>query len=245
MYGAYLGGSFSNDQIRKYIDKVNGIYVEMNDHDLLPMVAELISKGNVVGWFNGRMEFGPRSLGARSILGDPTNKDMQSVMNLKIKYRESFRPFAPSVIEEDASEWFDIRGKSKYMLLVSNINKDKAVDGVSKGDFIGLNKLNNHISKIPAVTHVDFSARVQTVSKESNPRFYSLLRHFKELTGCPVLINTSFNVRGEPIVYTPQDAIKCFQRTEMDYLVIENFLLSKKDWKKITDNSWKHEYELD
>ena len=245
MHGSYLGGGFSNDQIREYLDKVGGVYSELDDIDLLPMAAKLISEGNVIGWFNGRMEFGPRALGARSILGDPRNKDMQSVMNLKIKYRESFRPFAPAVLEEEASEWFDLKEKSRYMLLVSNVNKKKLLDSDRKKDLIGLDRLNSPKSQIPAVTHVDNSARIQTVSKETNLRFYNLLKQFQNITGCPVLINTSFNVRGEPIVYTPEDAVQCFQRTEMDYLVIENFILSKEHWAHIVDDSWKDEYELD
>ncbi len=245
MKGSYLGGSYSNKQIREYLDKIGGKYTEIDDSELLPKVAELISDGNVVGWFNGRMEFGPRSLGARSILGDPRSKDMQSVMNLKIKYRESFRPFAPAVLEEDVSEWFDFNGKSRYMLLVSKVNSNKLIDKAEAKNAEGLDRLNIPRSKIPAVTHVDCSARIQTVNKKINPRFHTLLKHFKNLTGCPVLINTSFNVRGEPIVHSPEDAIKCFQRTEMDYLVLENIFLDKNDWKKITDDSWKKEYELD
>ena len=166
-------------------------------------------------------------------------------MNLKIKYRESFRPFAPAVLEEEASEWFDLKEKSRYMLLVSNVNKKKLLDSDRKKDLIGLDRLNSPKSQIPAVTHVDNSARIQTVSKETNLRFYNLLKQFQNITGCPVLINTSFNVRGEPIVYTPEDAVQCFQRTEMDYLVIENFILSKEHWAHIVDDSWKDEYELD
>jgi carbamoyltransferase len=166
-------------------------------------------------------------------------------MNLKIKYRESFRPFAPAVLEEEASEWFDLKEKSRYMLLVANVNKKKLLDSDRKKDLIGLDRLNSPKSQIPAVTHVDYSARIQTVSKETNLRFYNLLKQFQNITGCPVLINTSFNVRGEPIVYTPEDAVQCFQRTEMDYLVIENFILSKEYWAHIADDSWKDEYELD
>ena len=245
MKGSYLGGSFSNNQIKNYLNKLNGEYIELNDNELLPRVAELISKGNVIGWFNGRMEFGPRSLGSRSILGDPRSQNMQSTMNLKIKYRESFRPFAPSVLEEDVSDWFDFKGKSRYMLLVSGVNKNKIISTRKMSNLIGFDRLNAVKSEIPAVTHVDYSARIQTVTKNTNSRFYALIKHFKDLTGCPVLINTSFNVRGEPIVYSPEDALRCFKRTEMDYLVLENFLLSKHDWKKIKNDLWKNEYELD
>jgi carbamoyltransferase len=245
MRGSFLGSSFSNDQIKECLDSVNGTYLKLDDSTLLPMLAKLINEGNVIGWFSGRMEFGPRALGARSILGDPRNKDMQSTMNLKIKYRESFRPFAPSILEEHALEWFDYDGDSQYMLMVSNVNKKKLFSSAKKSSLKGLDRLKIVKSKIPAVTHVDCSSRIQTVSKRTNLRFYNLIESFKDLTGCPILINTSFNVRGEPIVQSPEDAIKCFQRTGMDYLVLENYLLNKKDWDDITDDSWKDEYELD
>lgn len=193
------------------------------------------------------MEFGPRALGARSIIGDPRSSAMQSTMNLKIKYRESFRPFAPAVKAEAVSDWFEINRKSPYMLLVANVKENKRIRMTDEQkELFGIEKLNVPRSEIPAVTHVDYSARVQTVHRETNPRFYALIGEFEKRTGCPVLINTSFNVRGEPIVCTPEHAYCCFMRTEMDYLVMENFLLSKKDqpeWKK--DDSWKDEFELD
>ena len=194
---------------------------------LAERVAELIEQENVVGWFQGQMEFGPRALGSRSIIGDARSKKMQSVMNLKIKFRESFRPFAPIVLREDASEYFDIAPEhdSPYMLIVASVRDDKRkeVDGSARG----LDKLHQLRSVVPAVTHVDFSARLQTVDGVHNPRLASLMREFKKLTGCPVLINTSFNVRGEPIVCTPQDALRCFYGTEMDVLVLENFVIRR------------------
>lgn len=247
MHGSYLGKSFTNHEIKLYLDSIGAIYHELDDSNLMPELSKLLSREQVIGWFNGRMEFGPRALGGRSIIGDPRSDKMQSIMNLKIKYRESFRPFAPAVKADKASEWFEIEGSSPYMLLVASVNKNKwlLMDKKQEEQF-GINKLNIARSEIPAVTHVDYSARIQTVHKETNPRFYSLLDHFEELTSCPVLINTSFNVRGEPIVYTPEDAYRCFMRTEMDYLVMENILLSKHDQpKQVDDKSWQNEFELD
>ena len=189
-----------------------------------------------VGWFQGRMEFGPRALGARSILGDPRSENMQKNLNLKVKFRESFRPFAPAIIFEKVSEYFNLNVESPYMLLVSNVNEKQKVKSTNSDEFFGIEKLNLKRSKISAVTHVDYSARVQTVKKETNSRFYSLIQKFYEKTGCPVLVNTSFNVRGEPIVCTPEDAINCFMSTNLDVLVLENCLIYKsdqniKDWK--------------
>ncbi|MCI0655004.1 MAG: hypothetical protein L0Y39_11070 [Methylococcaceae bacterium] len=193
------------------------------------------------------MEFGPRALGGRSIIGDPRSRKMQSTMNLKIKYRESFRPFAPAVKFDKVSQWFELDSESPYMLLVANVRKDKRIEmSDEEKNLFGIDKLNVPRSSIPAVTHVDYSARVQTVHADTNPRFYALLEQFEKITACPVLINTSFNVRGEPIVCTPEDAYRCFMRTEMDYLVMENILLDKRDqpeWGK--DDSWKKEFELD
>jgi len=201
----------------------------------------------VVGWFQGRMEFGPRSLGARSIIGDARSTKMQTVMNLKIKYRESFRPFAPVVKFDKVSEWFDHKGPSPYMLIVAPVNKNKRSQMTDEQDkLFGIDKLNIPRSQIPAVTHVDYSARVQTVHPETNPRFYHLLDEFEKRTECPVLVNTSFNVRGEPIVNTPEDAYRCFMRTEMDYLVMENILINKTtqpEWKEESD--WRNEFALD
>ncbi len=247
MQGAYLGKKFSNQEITSYLDDKGAVYSRVDDHELMPKLAELLSAENVIGWFNGRMEFGPRALGGRSIIGDPRSKKMQSVMNLKIKYRESFRPFAPVVNIDKVSEWFEIDRKSPYMLLVAPVQRGKLLPMTEEQQkLFGVEKLNVPRSEIPAVTHVDYSARVQTVHRETNPRFFSLIDCFEKESGCPVLINTSFNVRGEPIVYTPEDAYRCFMRTEMDYLVMENVLLSKPDQPiQERDESWKDEFELD
>ena len=247
MRGAYLGPRSSKDEIKRYLDAVNAKYQVLEDDVLMPRLAEILASENVLGWSQGRMEFGPRSLGGRSIIGDPRSQKMQSVMNLKIKYRESFRPFAPVIKADKVSEWFEIDRRSPYMLLVAPVKKDKchAMSEEQKKLF-GIDKLNIPRSDIPAITHVDYSARIQTVHPETNPRFYQLLDAFDKQTGCPVLVNTSFNVRGEPIVCTPEDAYRCFMRTEMDYLVLENVLLSKQDqpeWKEAGD--WRDEYELD
>jgi carbamoyltransferase len=210
-------------------------------------LAGLLEEGNVLGWLQGRMEFGPRALGGRSIIGDPRNPRMQSVMNLKIKYRESFRPFAPAVLEERASDWFEIDTSSPYMLLVADVKPEHVVPVTeAQQRLFGIEKLNVSRSSIPAVTHVDNSARIQTVSSATNPRFHRLLQAFERRTGCPVLINTSFNVRGEPIVCTPDDAYRCFMRTEMDFLVLEQFLLAKVDQPPLADDKdWRQEYALD
>ena len=239
MAGSYLGSGFTNEAIKQYLDGVNAPYIELCDRDLMPKLADLLARENVIGWFNGRMEFGPRSLGARSILGDPRSKTMQATMNLKIKYRESFRPFAPAIASESANKWFDLNGASPYMLFVAPVAKGKLIELNKEEKLIkGMDQLNVSRSMIPAVTHVDNSARLQTVHKETNPRFHELIRQFEKLTGCPIVINTSFNVRGEPIVCSPQDAYRCFMNTEMEYLVIENILLAKTDqtvvmWKKL------------
>ncbi len=248
MQGSYLGKGYSNAIIGDYLHNLNANFTYIEDKELLQKVASLLANGNVIGWFQGRSEFGPRALGNRSILGDPRNPDMQSVMNLKIKYRESFRPFAPAVKVEKAHEWFEIDRPSPYMLLVAPVKPDKRVSSSSvNGTNISyLDKLKRPRSQIPAVTHIDYSARIQTVHKETNSRFYDLLDQFEKETGCPILINTSFNVRGEPIVCSPQDAYLCFMRTEIDYLVIENHILAKKDQPKWTDDEkWKKEFNLD
>ncbi len=221
--------------------------MELDDVELMPRLAELLDQENVIGLFNGRMEFGPRALGGRSVIGDPRSTKMQSVMNLKIKYRESFRPFAPAIKADRVSEWFHLDRNSPYMLLVAPVREEKRFTMTEEQkQLFGIDKLNIPRSEIPAITHVDYSARVQTVHAETNPRFYDLISHFEKRTNCPVLINTSFNVRGEPIVYTPEDAYRCFMRTEMDYLVMENILLAKTDQPiQEKDNSWKKEFELD
>ena len=233
MKGTYLGPEYSNEQITNYLDKINASYQILNDKDLFKRLAIEIDSGKVVGWFSGPMEFGPRALGGRSIIGDPRNQEMQSIMNLKIKYRESFRPFAPSILEEDVSSQFDIDSKSPYMLLVAPIKKEfrKKMTDYEESLF-GIDKLNIPRSNLPSITHVDYSARIQTVSKSTNYRYYNLIKSFKELTGCPVIVNTSFNVRGEPIVCTPQDAYGCFMRTEIDISVLQNHILFKKNQPK-------------
>lgn len=245
--GSYLGPSFQNEEICTYLDMTEAEYQSVADDKLFPYLADLLDKGNVIGWFQSRMEFGPRALGARSIIGDPRNQKMQSTMNLKIKFRESFRPFAPSVKSDNVSEWFELDRESPYMLMVAQVNEDKQIEiSEDKKHLFGIDRLNIPRSQIPAVTHVDGSARVQTVHKETNPRFYRLIENFEALTGCPLLVNTSFNVRGEPIVCTPEDAYRCFMRTEMDYLVIENIVLDKKNQPEWTEDlSWKNEFELD
>ena len=247
MAGSYLGPRHSNEDIIQYLDSVDACYQKMEDLELMPKLAEILDSDNVVGWFQGRMEFGPRSLGGRSIIGDARSKKMQSTMNLKIKYRESFRPFAPVVKAENVSEWFEIDRASPYMLLVAPVKEDKWIKMTQQQEqLFGIDKLHIPRSEIPAVTHVDYSARVQTVHEETNPRFHNLLDEFDKRTNCPVLVNTSFNVRGEPIVCTPEDAYRCFMRTEMDYLVLENILIAKTDqpeWKE--DGDWRDEFAPD
>jgi carbamoyltransferase len=247
MRGAYLGPSFSEPEIQRGLDALGATYHRLDEAELLPQVAEILAQENVVGWFQGRMEFGPRALGNRSIIGDPRSPKMQSVMNLKVKYRESFRPFAPSVLAERVSDYFQIDRHSPYMLLVAQVQEDRRIPMTpEQQQLFGIEQLHVPRSTIPAVTHVDYSARIQTVHPETNRRYYDLISHFEQKTGCAVLVNTSFNVRGEPIVCTPEDAYRCFMRTEMDYLVIENFVLSKPEqtpWSK--DEAWKEEFELD
>jgi carbamoyltransferase len=247
MKGSYLGPRFNRSQIAYSLDKLGAKYIELDDDCLMERLAEVLENENVVGWFQGRMEFGPRALGGRSIIGDPRSSKMQSVMNLKIKYRESFRPFAPSVLAERVSDYFEHDSTSPYMLVVAPVREEIRVPMTADQEkLFGIEKLNTKRSELPAITHVDYSARVQTVHEETNPRYHSLLKAFDQRTGCGVLVNTSFNVRGEPIVCTPEDAYRCFMRTEMDYLVVENFLMAKTDqpeWEK--DESWRDEFELD
>ncbi len=247
MKGSYLGNSFSESEISNYLDDTNANYKKLSTDELRDTLVSILASENVVGWFQGKMEFGPRALGARSIIGDPRSPKMQSIMNQKIKYRESFRPFAPAVKVEKVSEWFQLDRPSPYMLLVAPITEAKRKNiNTAAETLFGIDKLKLVRSEIPAVTHVDFSARIQTVSGETNPAFYDLLDKFEKKTGCPILINTSFNVRGEPIVCTPEDAYRCFMRTEMDYLVLENIILCKKDQPKQFDNkNWQQEFELD
>jgi carbamoyltransferase len=247
MQGSYLGPSYGTEKIREDLDKFAAVYSESPDDELFARLATLLEQGKVIGWFQGRMEFGPRALGGRSIIGDPRNSDMQTVMNLKIKYRESFRPFAPSVLAERVSDYFEQDVESPYMLIVAPVRKQlRRTLSDEEESLFGVEKLKIRRSELPAITHVDYSARVQTVHEDTNPRYYRLLKAFEQRTGCGVLVNTSFNVRGEPIVCTPEDAYRCFMRTEMDYLVVENFLLDKEKqphWER--DDSWKDEFELD
>jgi len=245
--GSYLGPLFNREKIKAFLDDKGISYSELKDEDIPEKIADLIADQKVIGWFQGKMEFGPRALGARSILGDARSPKMQETMNLKIKFRESFRPFAPSVIKEKASEYFDIDKESPYMLLVAPVNQSKRRSVNQHEDqFFGLAKLNIERSEIPAVTHVDYSARIQTVNGEVNPLYHEMIRKFDEKYQCPVIINTSFNVRGEPIVGSPEDAYLCFMRTNMDYLMVGNFLLEKTSQKPLEkDIDWLREYELD
>jgi carbamoyltransferase len=247
MKGAYLGPRHSNEKIRTYLDSIGAKYQRLDDEALFDHLAELLEAENIVGWFQGRMEFGPRALGGRSIIGDPRSTKMQSVMNLKIKYRESFRPFAPSILAERVSDYFEQDSPSPYMLLVAPVKEDLRISMTDQQQqLFGIEKLNVPRSTVPAITHVDYSARVQTVHEETNPRYYRLLSAFEERTGCPLLVNTSFNVRGEPIVGSPEDAYRRFMRTEMDYLVLESYLLDKREQpEQEKDDSWMQEFELD
>ena len=230
MQGSYLGPEYSQEEIEKQLSKAGAKYKTLSYEELIDQTATDLSQEKIIGWFQGRMEFGPRALGARSILADPRSDRMQKNLNLKIKYRESFRPFAPSVLKEDLSKWFNINVNSPYMLMVSTINKDKIIEMTEdQKKLFGIDKLNIKRSKIPAVTHVDYSARIQTVHKETNEKYFHLIKKFKEKTNCPILINTSFNVRGEPIVNTPLDAFNCFMGTDLDRLVIGNCYLDKKN----------------
>ena len=246
MKGSYLGPEFTQEEIEKELKKIGANFEKVNFEDLINQTSEFLSNEKAIGWFQGRMEFGPRALGGRSILGDPRSDKMQKNLNLKVKYRESFRPFAPSVLRDDISSWFDISVDSPYMLLVANINSKKKIEMTEEQKkLFGIDKLNIKRSEIPAVTHVDYSARIQTVTKDNNNRYYDLISKFKEKTGCPILVNTSFNVRGEPIVNTPTDAFNCFMGTELDYLVIGDCILDKKKQDKNLKKNYKSEFELD
>ena len=247
MQGTYLGPRYETPAVEDALRRVKAIYRRLDDDELCGAVAELLAAGNVVGWFQGRMEFGPRALGARSILGDARNATMQSVMNLKIKYRESFRPFAPSVLAERVADYFEQDVPSPYMSLVAPLRKNQRLEvpDDERGLF-GIDKLKSTRSNLPAITHVDYSARIQTVHAETNPRYHKLIKAFEDKTGCAVIVNTSFNVRGEPIVCTPEDAYRCFMRTEMDYLVIEDFVLDKREQPTLEeDDAWRATLDLD
>lgn len=245
--GSYLGPQFSDDEINSFIKEKNLVAKKYDEDELIKIVADLIANEKVIGWFYGRMEFGPRALGARSIIGDARSPKMQATMNIKIKFREGFRPFAPSVLYEKVSEYFEIDKESPYMLLVADVKKERRRKMTEDEEKLwGIEKLNVVRSDIPAITHVDYSARLQTVHKETNPRYYKLIEQFEKNTGYAVIINTSFNVRGEPIVCTPEDAYKCFMRTNIDYLVLGNYLLAKEDQTPLKEDiDWRKQFQLD
>ena len=246
MKGSYLGPEFDQDEIERELKNAGANFEILKYDELIDKTSDLLANEKAIGWFQGRMEFGPRALGGRSIIGDPRSTNTQKNLNLKVKYRESFRPFAPSVLKEDLPEWFDMSVDSPYMLLVANINPTKKIEMTNEQKkLFGIDKLNIKRSEIPAVTHVDYSARVQTVSKINNNRYYDLISKFKEKTGCPVIVNTSFNVRGEPIVNTPIDAFNCFMGTELDYLVIGNCILDKSKQDPSLKKDYTKEFELD
>jgi carbamoyltransferase len=246
MKGAYLGPEFSNAEIEAELTKCGATFKKLSEDELIEMVATALADGKSVGWMQGRMEFGPRALGGRSIIADPRSPIMQKQLNLKVKYRESFRPFAPSVLREDVNDWFEHDSDSPYMLLVADVKKDKqrAMTQEERGLF-GIDKLNVPRSSVPAITHVDYSARIQTVHADTNPRYHALISKFKEKTGCPLVVNTSFNVRGEPIICTPTDAFKCFMGTGIDVLAIGNYFLQKQHHNKTLKTNYKDLYELD
>jgi carbamoyltransferase len=246
MKGSYLGTEFTNEEIEKELKSIGANFETFNYEDLIDKTADLLSKENAIGWFQGRMEFGPRALGNRSILADARSEKMQKNLNLKVKYRESFRPFAPSILREDLPNWFDINIDSPYMLLVADINLNKKIEmSDEQKKLFGIDKLNIKRSEIPAVTHVDYSARIQTVTKNTNKIYYDLISKFKEKTNCPVIVNTSFNVRGEPIVNSPTDAFNCFMGTELDYLIIGNCILDKRKQNSDFKKDYTKEFELD
>jgi carbamoyltransferase len=246
MKGAYLGPSFSNEEIEAELNLCGAKFKKLSESDLIEQVASALADEKAVGWMQGRMEFGPRALGGRSIIADPRSPVMQKQLNLKVKYRESFRPFAPSVLSEDVADWFELDIDSPYMLLVADVQKDKrlAMKAEEKSLF-GIDKLNVPRSSIPAITHVDYSARIQTVHRNTNPRYHAVISKFKEKTGCPLVVNTSFNVRGEPIVCNPTDAFKCFMGTELDVLAVGNYLLLKGEQDEALKESYEERYELD
>ena len=246
MCGSYLGNEFKENEIIEKFDEIGAVYEKLNQDEIIERTVIDLADGKAVGWFQGRMEFGPRALGNRSILGDPRSDTMQKNLNLKVKYRESFRPFAPSILREDLNSWFEINTDSPYMLLVFDVKKDKTLElNEDQKKLFGIDLLNVKKSEIPAVTHVDYSARIQTVSKDSNPLYYKLISKFKEKTNCPVLVNTSFNIRGEPIVHTPEDAFRCFMGTELDVLVVGNCYLIKTNQDLNLKSDYTKNFELD
>jgi len=246
MKGSYLGPKLENDLIENKLTYLKANYKKLNPNEIVVITAKKLSEEKIVGWFQGRMEFGPRALGGRSILADPRSEEMQKKLNLKIKFRESFRPFAPSILREDVNDWFELDNDSPYMLLVADVKKNKQIK-MTKTDenLFGIEKLNIKRSSIPAITHVDYSARIQTVHEETNPKYYQLIKEFKKITNCPVIVNTSFNVRGEPIVCSVEDAFNCFMGTNLDILVIEDFILFKEDQDNSLISDYKNKFESD
>ena len=246
MKGGYLGPEYSQTDIEQRLTKAGAVFTSVSDSEMIALTAQALAEGKAVGWHQGRMEFGPRALGGRSIIADPRSEAVQKQLNLKVKYRESFRPFAPSVLREDVSEWFDIQSDSPYMLLVADVAKSKQLPMTPEQEkLFGIEKLNVPRSQIPAITHVDYSARIQTVHEHTNPKYFDLITKFKEMTGCPVLVNTSFNVRGEPIVCTPEDSFNCLMGTEIEFLVVGNAIMRKEDQDPALIKDYKNAYELD
>ena len=246
MKGAYLGPKFTDAEIEAELTACGASFIKFSEDEMIEEVASALANQKAVGWMQGRMEFGPRALGGRSIIADPRSPVMQKQLNLKVKYRESFRPFAPSVLSEDAGEWFENETDSPYMLLVADVQNDKRrVMTKEEEALFGIDKLNVSRSLVPAITHVDYSARIQTVNADTNPRYHAVITKFKEKTGCPLVVNTSFNVRGEPIICTPTDAFKCFMGTEMDVLAAGNYVLYKEKQDEAVKENYKERYELD
>jgi carbamoyltransferase len=246
MQGSYLGPAYAQDDIERRLTEIGAKFETMGAEETIEATAQALADGKAVGWFQGRMEFGPRALGGRSILGDPRSESMQKTLNLKVKSRESFRPFAPSVLREDMADWFEMDADSPYMLLVAGVKQSRRREMTeAERALFGIDKLNIKRSEIPAVTHVDYSARIQSVHDETNPRYYALISRFKEKTGCPVVVNTSFNVRGEPIVCTPEDAFRCFMGTDIEWLACGNAILRKEAQDPALVENYKDKYELD
>tara|TARA_B100000959_G_scaffold279892_1_gene340782 strand:- start:239 stop:1555 length:1317 start_codon:yes stop_codon:yes gene_type:complete len=246
MNGSYLGPKYENNIIEKELELLKADFKKLNEKEIVDVLAEELSEEKTVGWFQGRMEFGPRALGGRSILADPRSAKMQKELNLKVKFRESFRPFAPSILAEEVGNWFEMNEPSPYMLLVANIKKENQIAMSSNQEnLFGIDKLNIKRSNIPAVTHVDYSARIQTVHMKTNPRYHKLIQKFNDLTKCPILVNTSFNIRGEPIVCSVEDAFRCFMGTNLDILVIEDFILFKSDQNQSLKQEYKNKFKLD
>jgi carbamoyltransferase len=246
MNGSYLGPKYENNIIEKELELLKADFKKLNENEIVDVLAKELSEEKTVGWFQGRMEFGPRALGGRSILADPRSAKMQKELNLKVKFRESFRPFAPSILAEEVGNWFEMNEPSPYMLLVANIKKENQIAMSSNQEnLFGIDKLNIKRSNIPAVTHVDYSARIQTVHMKTNPRYHKLIQKFNDLTKCPILVNTSFNIRGEPIVCSVEDAFRCFMGTNLDILVIEDFILFKSDQNQSLKQEYKNKFKLD